>query len=357
MCLPRFARPAVSDCEVDGSLLITRALCRECPYRGDQYRRRRGDAGGGHDEVEVLLRTEVRAEPGLVDDEVRQLQGHALRDDAARAVRDVGERAGVHQRRRVLGRLHEVRHDRLVEQHHHRAGRLQVRGAHHLAVEAVADDDVRQALAQILPRRREREDGHHLARRRDDETRLARQPVQLAAEPDDHVPERAIVHVQRAGPEDVVDVDAQLVAVVDVRVEHRGEQVVRGADRVDVAVEVKVDLLGRQHLREAAAGGPALEAEHRPERRLPQRRDGLAPDPREALGKANRGHRLPLAVTGRRDGGDENQFAPGLPRASRPVEQFEAELGGVLPVPIRGPGQECRVRRRCSGWASASAAW
>ena len=65
--------------------------------------------------------------------------------------------------------------------------------------------------------------------------------------------------------------DLRLVAVEAVRVDQRGEQVVRGRDRVHVAGEVEVDVLHRHHLRIAAAGGAALDAEHGAERRLPQR--------------------------------------------------------------------------------------
>ena len=72
--------------------------------------------------------------------------------------------------------------------------------------------------------------------------------ISLAAEAHDDVAQRPIVHVHRARPVDVVDVDAELVPVVQVAVEDRGEQIVRGGDGVDVAVEVQVDHLRRQHL-------------------------------------------------------------------------------------------------------------
>ena len=82
------------------------------------------------------------------------------------------------------------------------------------------------------------------------------------------VPERAIVHVDGARPGDAARVEAERVALVQVVVEHRGEQVVRRGDGVEVAGEVQVDLVHRDHLRVAAAGRAALHPEHRPERRL-----------------------------------------------------------------------------------------
>ena len=45
-------------------------------------------------------------------------------------------------------------------------------------------------------------------------------------------------------------------------------EVVRRADRVDVAGQVEVEVLHRDDLAAAAAGGAALDPEHRPEARL-----------------------------------------------------------------------------------------
>jgi hypothetical protein len=209
----------------------------------------------------------------------------------------------------------------------------QVGGAHDLAVEVVADRDVRQPLAQVRARCGEGENGHHLAGRGDDEARFAGQPVRLPAESDDHMTHGAIVYVERARPEDVVHVDAQLVAVVDVRVEHRREQVVRGADGVNVAVEVQVDQLGGQRLGPAAAGRAARQAEHPPERRLAQGHDRVPPDPRETLRKADGSHRLALAMAGGRDGRHENPAG----RAARP---WCARRRGA-----RGAASPCTCRR------------
>ena len=84
-------------------------------------------------------------------------------------------------------------------------------------------------------------------------------------------------------------VDAERVAVMEVVVEHRGEQVVRRRDRVEVAGEVEVDLVHRDHLRVAAARRAALHAEHRARatargcRPRPSCRAGGAPAPRPTV--------------------------------------------------------------------------
>ena len=103
----------------------------------------------------------------------------------------------------------------------------------------------------------------------------------------------------------------ELVAVEDVRLEHRGEQVVRSADRVDVAGEVEVHVLHRHDLRVAAAGGAALDPEDGAERRLAQAEHRALADVPEALGQRDGRRRLALAGLGRRDRGDVDQLPVG----------------------------------------------
>ena len=109
-------------------------------------------------------------------------------------------------------------------------------------------------------------------------------------------------------------VDAERVAPVDVVVDHRGEQVVGGGDRGEVAGEVEVDVLHRDDLRIAAAGRPALHPEARPERRLAEADDRPLADPVQRVAEADGGRRLALAGRRRRDRGDQHQ------PAVRPVE-------------------------------------
>jgi hypothetical protein len=55
------------------------------------------------------------------------------------------------------------------------------------------------------------------------------------------------------------------IAVQHRCVDHRREEIVRRTDRVNIASEVEVEILHRHHLAIAAACGPDLDAEHRPE--------------------------------------------------------------------------------------------
>ena len=151
-----------------------------------------------------------------------------------------------------------------------------------------------------------------------------------AAESDDHLAQRAVVHVDRARPRDAARIDAERVALLQVVVEHRREQRVRARDGVEVAREVQVDVVHRQHLRVTAAGGASLHAEDRAER-------GLADAQRDAL---VRGGGTPAPV--RRTSwscpspagvGLIAVTSTSLPRAGR-SRDLERDLGLVLPVEI-----------------------
>ena len=82
-----------------------------------------------------------------------------------------------------------------------------------------------------------------------------------AAERRHHRAQRAVVHVEHAAPGDAARIDAERIAPIDVIVEQRGEKIVRRRDGVEVAGEVKVDVLHRHDLGIAAAGGATLDAE------------------------------------------------------------------------------------------------
>ena len=144
------------------------------------------------------------------------------------------------------------------------------------------------------------------------------------------VAERAVVHVDGAPPGDAAGVDIELVAPIDVVVDHRREQIVGGADRVEVAGEMEVDVLHRHDLRVAAAGRAALHPEAGPERRLADADHRLLADVVQRIAKPDRGRGLALAGRRRGDRGDEDQLAVGP--VGEPGDIVERDFGLVMPV-------------------------
>ena len=164
----------------------------------------------------------------------------------------------------------------------------------------------------------------------DVEAGLAGEAVGGAAERGDDRAQRPVVHVDGAAPGDAADVDIELVAPIDMVVDHRREQIVGGADGMEIAGEMQVDVFHRHDLRVAAAGGAALHPEAGAERGLANADDGLLADGIERIAETDRGRGLAFAGRGRGDGGDEDQLAVGPLRERGDV--VERDLGLVMPV-------------------------
>ena len=269
-------------------------------------------------------------------------------------MRDVRERPAVHEGRLTLERLHEVRLDRVLEDDGHRARGLDPLGGHRLALVRLADRDAPEPLAEVAEVARDGDEGHDLARGRDVEPGLARRAVRAAAEARDDVPEVPVVHVHAAAPGDRERIDPRLVAVVQVRVDERREQVVRRGDGVQVAREVQVQVLHRDDLGVAAARRAALHAEHGAERRLAQAEHRLPPEGAESLRQGDGRRRLPLPRRGRRDRRDVDELR--VRAVAEPIDDREVDLRLVAPVLSRPRRARGRARRRRRGSDGASPA-
>ena len=242
----------------------------------------------------------------------------------------------------ALEGLHEVGLDGVLEQHRHGAAGADVVGGQRLARRVVGEGDAAEALAQVLERRGEAEDGHDLAGHGDVVAGLARDAVEPAAEAVDDLAHGAVVEVDAATPRDGQRVDLELVAVHEMAVDHGREQVVGRADGVDVAGEVQVEVLHGDELRVAAAGGAALDAEDRAEGGLAKGEHGVHADRVHRLGEADGGDRLALAERRRGDGGDVDDLAVGL--VLEALEQGHVvDLGLVAAVQLELVLQDARL--------------
>ena len=133
--------------------------------------------------------------------------------------------------------------------------------------------------------------------------------VGLAAHAVHHVAQLAVVHVHHALPGDLAHVDAQLVALLDVVVQHGGQEVVGRADGVEVAGEVQVDVLHGNDLGVSAACSAALHAEHGAQAGLAQRDDHVLALASQRVGQAHRRGGLALAGGRRVDGRHQDELA------------------------------------------------
>ena len=123
--------------------------------------------------------------------------------------------------------------------------------------------------------------------------------------------ELAVVHVHTTLPGDALGVDVQGVALVDVVIQHRSQEVICRADGVKVTGKMEVNVLHGDHLGVSAAGSAALDAEHGAERRLSQGHDHVLPNAAHAVGQTDGGSGLALTGRGGGDGGDKDQLTLG----------------------------------------------
>ena len=201
------------------------------------------------------------------------------------------------------------------------------RGADFRLVAPGGDDDPADAAFEVGNRCRKAEHGHDLGSDRDVEARLAGITIGRAAERAHDLAQGPVVHVHDAAPGDAARIDAELVAPVDVVVDHRREQVMGRRDGVEIAGEMQVDVLHGQDLGIAAAGSPTLHAEARPKGRFAQADHRLPARRADAVGEADRRRGLALPGRGGIDRGHENEFSGGLLAEAGNVLQIDFRLG------------------------------
>ena len=96
---------------------------------------------------------------------------------------------------------------------------------------------------------------------------------------------------------------------MDAVVDHGSQQVVGGANGVQVTGKVQVDILHGHHLCVAAAGSAALYAEHGAKAGLTQAEHGLFAQRVHGVGQTYAGSSFALTGRGGADGGDKDQLA------------------------------------------------
>ena len=265
------------------------------PHRRHQHRRVRAQPAVAALYIEKLFGADIRAEAGLRNQIVRRLDTDQIGQYRTIAVRNVGERAGMDQRRRVLQRLENIRLDCLLHQYRHRSRCPQLLGSNRLALPISADRHSTEARTHIGQARRQCQNRHHFRRRSNVEACLSLRPVGLWAKAADDIAQTPVVYVHYPPPHDTVGVNLQRVSLVNVRIYHRCQKVVRRRHRVHVAGHVQIELFHWHNLAVAAARGAALDSEGRALARLAYRHRRRLANVVHPLSQADRSCRFALA--------------------------------------------------------------
>ena len=225
---------------------------------------------------------------------------------------DVGERSAVDKGGGAFQGLDQIGLKGILQQSSHSAFSLQIVSRNGLVLIGVADDDAAQSRLQIRNVGRQAQDCHNFGSNGNVETVFSGGAVGSSAQTADDVSQLSVVHIDGSSPGDPSGIDAQHVALLDVVVEHGGQQVVGCADGVEVAGKVQVDVFHGNDLGIATAGSAALDAEHGSQGGFSERHDGVLADLSQTVGEAYGCGGLAFAGRSRRNGGNEDEFAVGL---------------------------------------------
>ncbi len=260
-------------------------------------------------DVHEFLCAQVGAETGLGNGVFRQPHGHFRGDDAVAPVGDVGEWPAVDKRRIVFQGLHQVRLQGVFQQHGHCAVGFKIGRGYGFFIAGVGDNDPPQPLLEILERLGQAEAGHYFRGHGDVKTAFMRHAVVGSAQTDDDVAQCPVVHIHHPFPDDAPGIDVELISLVDVVVDQRGQQIVGKFDGVEIAGEMEVYVLHGHDLGITAAGRTAFHAEARAQRRLAQAYGRFLADAVQPVAQSYAGGCFAFAGGRGRDGRYQNQLA------------------------------------------------
>ena len=103
-----------------------------------------------------------------------------------------------------------------------------------------------------------------------------------------------IIHIEYALPRDATHIDIECVAVVDMIIEQCGKQVVCDTNRMQVAIEVQVDVFHWNHLRVTTTSCPTFHSKDGTQRRFAQTNDSVLTNLLKCITEANSGCRFAL---------------------------------------------------------------
>ena len=229
-------------------------------------------------DVEELLGSKVGTESCLSDDIFTECHSHLSGEYRVASVCNVGKRTAVYECCCILSGLNEVRSQSVAQKDGYGCSYTEILNGERLALNGVAQEDVLDATAQVVLVLCKTENSHNLRCRSDVKSRLAYNAIGFAAHTGYDVAQSAVVNVEHAVPQNLAQSETVVTVLVHVVVEQCSDSVVSRSDSVEVASEVQVNLVHRQHLGVATATRTALHSEYRTERRLTQSADSVLAD-------------------------------------------------------------------------------
>ena len=218
------------------------------------------EAGFATLDVEELLGSQVGTKSCFCDAIVSERHAEFGAKNRVATMRDIAERSSMHDGRRVLGGLHEVGEKGIVKQHADGSSTTQILDCEWSVVVTIAEQDILYPATQVFATGGQAKDGHDFTSRCDVEPAFGRNAVALSSETKNDLAQTAVVDVKHTLPEYLLQGWQFLATMIEIVVEKGCDGVVGRGHGMEVAREVEVDLLHRQHLCIAATCCTAFHA-------------------------------------------------------------------------------------------------
>ena len=213
----------------------------------------------------------------------------------------------------MLQSLYQVRLQGILQKSRHSALCVQIAGRYRLLLGSlsvcIAYDDSRQSLLQVRDVACQTQNCHNLGCYGDVIAILSGHSIGLSAKAIHYVTKLTVIHVHASSPGDLSRIDVQSVALENMVVNHGCQQVVGCSDCMEIAGEMKVDILHGHYLRVSAAGSSALYTKYRSQRRLAESYHNLLANLLKSICQSYRCGSLSFSCGSRVDSSNQNQLA------------------------------------------------
>jgi len=263
-------------------------------------------------DVEEFFSAKISTEASFRNGNIAQFKGHFGSKKGVASVGNVRKRTAMDDSRRMFQRLDEVRFDGIFHEHGHGPFTAQLMDIDRIPIKVRANDDTAKTFLQVFNIMGQAKDGHDFGSNSNHEPVFAHKTAGFTAQADNNMTESTVVHIHDAAPGNLTGIDPQFIALMDMVVNHCGQQVVGSRNGVHIPREMQIDVIHRNNLRIAAASSTALDSKHRPQGRFAECYDGFFANLIKGLDKANARRGFTFPSRGRRDGRYKDQFPVGF---------------------------------------------
>ena len=260
-------------------------------------------------DIEELLGTKVSTKARLCDGIVRPRHSHTGCNNRVTAVCDIRKWASVNNHWMVLGCLHEVWIDSILQECYNRSRNTQVLNCKWSIIVAHTQNDAADASIQVVDIACKAQDSHNLRCWSDVEASFGWNTIYRASQARYNMAQRTIVDIEHSTPHNLLQTHLLRAIVVEVVVEQGCDKVICRGNSVEVASEVEVDILRRQHLCITATSSTTLHTEARSQRRLSQSNHCSLADMVESHTQADAYGGLTYTSLSRCDSGNQDKVA------------------------------------------------